>query len=222
MKLFLLLIIPVFCCAQHDSQKYVRLKKLPKPDFEKAVNDSIVKLEPGGLSRFLTTLREEYNTNLKPFNSNLTNKLNGCEWPNEMFILLDLLITEKTDTVILQNILNERKQVWDSGQWSEKFWKVIRVNKIDVNEGPYYSVNEKGEKEYDIKLLLEEKRKSGEIGENPLLEVDYMIVSYPENTFLETLEKLKIRDVSIVPKAKAVGMFGKRGIDGSVKILTKN
>jgi hypothetical protein len=52
------------------------------------------------------------------------------------------------------------------------------------------------------------------------LEVDYVITNYSENTLLETLEKLTIKDIQIIPKQKSVGLFGKRGVDGMIKVLT--
>lgn len=92
---------------------------------------------------------------------------------------------------------------------------------IEVDTLKYYTINEKGEKKYNLKLFIEEKIKQNEIGENPLLEVDYQITNYSENTLLETLEKLNIKDIQIIPKQKSVSLFGKRGVDGMVKVLTK-
>ncbi|WP_276979876.1 hypothetical protein [Flavobacterium filum] len=92
---------------------------------------------------------------------------------------------------------------------------------IEVDTFNHYTINEKGEKKYNVKLFIEEKVKQNEIGENPLLEVDYQITNYSENTLLNTLEKLNIKDIQIIPKQKSVQLFGKRGVDGMVKVLTR-
>lgn len=43
MKLLLFLIIPIVCFSQEDN--YRKLNKLPKGEFQKAVADSIIKLD---------------------------------------------------------------------------------------------------------------------------------------------------------------------------------
>jgi hypothetical protein len=92
---------------------------------------------------------------------------------------------------------------------------------IEVDTLKYYTINEKGEKKYNLKLFIEEKIMQNEIGENPLLEVDYQITNYSENTLLETLEKLEIKDIQIIPKQKSVSLFGKRGVDGVIQVFTR-
>ena len=75
---------------------------------------------------------------------------------------------------------------------------------------------------YDSLLdRIEEKIIQNEIGKNPLLQVNNSITKYSENTLLETLEKLEIKDIQIIPKQKSVSLFGKRGVDGMVKVLTR-
>jgi hypothetical protein len=147
--------------------------------------------------------------------------LNNAEWPNEMYFLTNIIIEQKTEKTIIENILNTKRNIWDKGEWSEKFWKLIRENNFSISENSNYSVNEKGEKEYNLKRFLEGKIKDNEIGQNPILQLNYSITNYSENQLLETLEKLNIKDIQIIPKDKSVGLFGKRGIDGMIKVLTK-
>ncbi len=219
MKLLFFLLIPIFCFSQEDN--YSKLSKLPKAEFEKAITDSIVKLQSGDLWNFLKVLKEDYKRNLKPFNNSFLKKMESTKWPMDMHFLLSFLIEQKTDKVIIENILNRRKEIWDNGQWAEKFWKVIRENKLKITEEPYYSVNEKGQKTYDIKSFLGEKTKSNVIGSNPLLYLNNTIVYYESNQLLETLEKLNIKDITIIPKEKSIGLYGKEGVDGMIKVLTK-
>ena len=219
MRLLLFLFVPIFCFCQENN--YNKLNKLPKAEFEKSVADSIVKLQSGDLWNFLRVLKDDYKKDLKPFNENFIEKMENTNWPMDMHFLLNILIEQKTDKVVVENILNKKKEVWDNGEWSAKFWNVIRKNKLNVLENSSYSVDEKGQKTYNIKAFLEEKLKNGEIGQNPLLYLDYTITEYEQNHLLETLEKMKIKDIQILSKEKAPKIYGKRGADGMIKILTK-
>lgn len=218
MRILLFLLIPIFCFSQEDN--YAKLNKLPKVEFEKAVSDSIVKLESGELWNFLKVLKDEYKKDLKQFNASFIKKMEMTKWPMDIHFLLNFLIQQKTEKVVIETILNNRKDLWDKGQWSEKFWKVIRENKLNITESSTYSINDKGQKTYNIKEFLEEKIKNGEIGPNPLLYLNYKIADYDENQLIETLEKIKIKDISIVPKTESVGLYGKRGLDGMIRVLT--
>jgi hypothetical protein len=219
MRILFFLLLPLFCFSQEDN--YSKLNKLPKVEFEKSVADSIAKLESGDLWNFLKVLKDDYKKDLKPFNSSFIKKMEMTKWPMDMHFLLDFLIQQKTDKVVIETILNNRKEVWDKGQWSEKFWKVIRENKLKIKENSSYSINDKGQKTYNIKSFLEEKIKSGEIGQNPLLYLDYTITDYEPNTLLEILEKMNIKDIQIVSKDEAPKLYGKRGADGMLKVLRK-
>ncbi|WP_396150742.1 hypothetical protein [Flavobacterium sp.] len=92
---------------------------------------------------------------------------------------------------------------------------------IEADSLNHYTINEKGEKKYNVKLFIEEKIMQNEIGENPLLQVNNSITSYSENTLLETLEKLDIKDIQIIPKQKSISLFGKRGVDGVIQVITR-
>lgn len=219
MRILFFLFIPILCFSQEDS--YQKLNKLPKVEFEKAVSDSIVKLQSSDLWNFLNALGVDYKRDLKSFNGIFIKKMEITKWPFDMNFLLDFLIGQKTDKVIIENILNKKKEVWDKGQWSEKFWKVIRENKLNIKENSSYSINENGQKTYDVKAFLEEKIKAGEIGLNPLLYLDYTLADYEPNQLLETLQKMNIKDIRIVSKEEAPKIYGKRGADGMIKILTK-
>lgn len=219
MKLLFLLIIPIFCFSQKEN--YTQLKKLPKAGFERAVNDSITKLDSSELTHFLKTLKEEYKTDLKPFSNSLLNKFEKCKWPMEMNIILDILLDLKMDTLRIEDILNNKKEVWDNGQWGEKFWKTIRENKLKVKEGPYYSVDDKGLKTYNLRLYLEEKVLNNELGANPLLYLNYGLKDYTIHRLYETLLELNIKDISIVPISNSVELYGARGSDGMIKVLTR-
>lgn len=46
---------------------------------------------------------------------------------------------------------------------------------IEVDTLNHYTINEKGEKKYNLKLFIKEKIMENEIGENPLLQVNNFI-----------------------------------------------
>jgi len=219
MRILFFLLLPFFCFSQEDN--YKKLNKLPKEEFEKSVEDSIVKLESGNLWNFLKVLKDDYKKDLKPFNENFIDKMEATKWPMDMHFLLSFLIEQKTEKSILESILNSKKAVWDNGQWSEKFWKIIREHKLNIKEDSNYSINEKGQKTYNVKSFLEEKIKNGEIGPNPLLYLDYTIADYEPNQLFEALEKMNIKDIQIITKEEAPKIYGKRGADGMIKVLRK-
>ncbi|RRJ88432.1 hypothetical protein [Flavobacterium macacae] len=219
MRIFIFLLLPFFCFCQEDN--YDKLYKLPKAEFENSVADSIVKLESGDLWNFLKVLKDDYKKDLKPFNENFIKKIEATRWPMDMHFLLSLLIEQKTEKSIMEDILYSKKAVWDNGQWSEKFWKIIRENKLNIKNDSDYSINEKGQKTYNVKSFLEEKIKNGEIGPNPLLFLDYTIIDYELNQLFEILEKMNIKDIQIITKEEALKIYGKLGADGMIKVLRK-
>ncbi|WP_264522219.1 hypothetical protein [Flavobacterium sp. N1994] len=219
MKLLFLLIVPLVCFSQNDN--YTKLKKLPKIQFEKAVNDSISKLETSDLSLFLTTLKKDHKTDLKPFSTALINRFDNCKWPLEMHSLLEIIVGLKIPAPLIENTLNNKKELWDNGQWAEKFWKIIRENKLKVKEDIYYKVDALGQKTYNIRLLLEDKVVDYEIGANPLLYINETLTDYPQNRLYETLEKLNIKDITILSIPKSVELFDDKGADGMIKVLTR-
>ena len=216
MKILFLLLIPLVAFSQNESID--KMKKLPKVEFEKVIDDSIQKLESLELWNFIKNAKES-KIDLKDFNSTFLKRFETVESAIEMIFLLEILIDQKTEKSIIENTLNNKKEIWDKGTWAEKFWKIIRENDFKIIESNHYTINKKGEKKYNVKLFIEEKIMQNEMGENPLLEVDYVITNYSENTLLETLEKLTIKDIQIIPKQKSVGLFGKRGVDGMIKVL---
>lgn len=218
MKTLFFFLIPLLVFSQNENIE--KMKKLPKAEFEKVFSDSISNLNSLDLWNFIKDAKES-KIELSRFNSTFIKRFENAKWANEMGFLLEILIEQKTENTILEKSLNEKKEIWDNGEWSVKFWRIITENKLKITESDYYVINEKGEKKYNLKLLIEEKIKRNEIGENPLLEVNYSITAFKENELLATLEKLDIKDIQVIPKQKSVSLFGKKGIDGVLKVLTK-
>ncbi|WDO12918.1 hypothetical protein MH928_16545 [Flavobacterium sp. WW92] len=219
MKLIILLIIPIFCFSQNDD--YNKLKMLPKKELEYAINDSIKKLESLDLWNFLKVIKEDTTIDLKSFNNSLIKKLETSKLPHDLHFLTVILLEQNTHKIILQTILNQKKDIWDKGFWAEKFWKIIRKNSFVVDEDKDYKVDAAGEKQYDIELYLKEKIANDQLGLNPILMVNHTIVSYTENQLMKTLNDLNIKDMQATSKDTSVGLYGKRGIDGMISILTR-
>lgn len=175
MKILFLLFIPFFAFSQNESIE--KMKTLPKVEFEKAFNDSIQKLESLELWNFIKNAKES-NIDLNDFNSTFTKRFETAKWPIEMHFLLEILIEQKTEQEIIENTLNNKKEIWNNGEWAEKFWKIIRENQFTINESNHYTINKNGEKKYNLKLFIEEKIIQNEIGKNPLLQVNNSITKY--------------------------------------------
>ena len=218
MKILLFLLIPLLIFSQNESIK--KMKMLPKIEFDKAFNDSIVTLKSLDLWNFILSSKES-GINLNDYNANFIIRLENAKWANEIHFLIKLLIEQNTEKIIIENVLNNKSQIWDKGEWSEKFWLLIRENNFSILKNYYFDINEKGEKKYNIKLFFDEKIKNNEIGVNPLLKLNYSITDYPENQILKILEKLNIKDIQIISKENSILLFGKRGIDGMIQVLTK-
>ncbi|WP_333694509.1 hypothetical protein [Flavobacterium sp.] len=218
MRILFFLLIPLISFSQNESIE--KMKKLPKVEFEKTFNDSIKKLQSLELWNFIKNAKES-NVDLNDFNSTFTKRFETAKWPIEMHFLLEILIEQKTEQEIIEKTLNKKKEIWNNGEWAEKFWKIIRENQFTINESNHYTINEKGKKKYNLKLFIEEKIIQNEIGKNPLLQVNNSLTKYSENTLLETLEKLEIKDIQIIPKQKSVPLFGKKGADGVIQVFTR-
>src|SRR5690606_21354427 len=111
-------------------------------------------------------------------------------------------------------------KIWDTGNWSEKMWNLIKNNNLNVEKPNYYTFENNSSKKYNIPEFVTSKIENEQLGKNPLLMVDWQIVSYEEGKLIETLEKLDIKKIDYTSKNQAVSLYGKRGIDGLLKITT--
>jgi F420-0:gamma-glutamyl ligase-like protein len=94
MKTLFFLLIPLIVFSQNENIE--KMKKLPKAEFEKAFNDSIVSLKSLDLWNFIKSSRES-GIDLNNFNPNFVTRLENAEWPNEMHFLTKILIEQKTE-----------------------------------------------------------------------------------------------------------------------------
>ncbi|WP_264749988.1 hypothetical protein [Chryseobacterium kimseyorum] len=158
---------------------------------------------------------------LRPYNEILLKKLNDAVFPYDIFILSDLLIERENNKTEVEKILSSKIKVWDSGTWSEKFWELIKNHNLSVEKPKYYDFeNSSSSKKYNVSEFIETKINGNEIGKNPLLMVNWNIVSYQNGKLIEALIKLDIKQIDITSKNQSVNLYGKSGIDGLLNVTT--
>ncbi len=157
---------------------------------------------------------------LKPFNNILLEKLNNAVFPYDTFILSEILIEDKNNIPLVENALRSKIKIWDTGNWSEKFWALIKNYNLNIEKPKDYGFEDKYTKKYNIPKFIENKLNNDEIGENPLLIINWNFVNYEKGKLIETLNDLNIKQIDITPKSKSVSLYGSKGIDGLLNILT--
>lgn len=171
------------------------------------------------LGNFVFHLKQS-KIDLFQFNNLLIEKFEEAKYPYEINLLAETLIENEKNRTIIEKTLNSKINIWDTGNWSEKFWTFIKNNNLNITKPNYYELEKESSKKYEISNFLKIKKENNEIGENPLLMVDWNIVSYEEGKLIETLKNLDIKQIDYTSKNKAVSLYGKRGIDGVLNILT--
>lgn len=196
--------------------RYISYKS--QSDFKKVIGKNIEILKGQELIHFIESVKENFK--LKDFEKDLINKSYLVNYPFDLNFLVTQLINLKTDKIIIEDILNNKLNVWDKGNWSEKFWKTIKDSNLKIKNDQSYEVNSTGTKAYNIKDFLKIQKDNNVIGDNPLLLINNNVVSYQENKLTDTLEKLDIKNIEAQAKQKTVNIFGARGVDGVIMVLT--
>lgn len=91
----------------------------------------------------------------------------------------------------------------------------------DVTGTGEYTTDGTGNKQYDIELFIANKLKSGDIGSAPMLSINHEIVNYDNGELLNIIKSLDIENVEVIPSKKSILLFGRKGADGYVHILTR-
>ena len=220
MKSLIFLLLLSSTCFSQDS--YDQLKKLPKEKYQSAITDSIKKLESSDLGNFLYQIQNIDSNSLKPLNAVLVEKIQNSKSALNIHQITSILLQQNYNKQNLEEMLENKKSVWDKGEWSTKFWKLITENHLNIKSDSSYIIDSNGQKKYNVKNYIEDKIAKGEIGKKPLLILNYKPTSYEENQLIEVLNKLNIRDISISKsKADAPSLYGSRGIDGAINVLTR-
>ncbi|MCJ8155177.1 hypothetical protein MKJ01_15525 [Chryseobacterium sp. SSA4.19] len=169
------------------------------------------------LGNFIFHLQES-KIELRPFDQLLINKLKKAQYPYDINILTNLLVDNKENKSNIEWILNSKIKIWDTGNWSEKFWSLINEYNLDIKK-PDYFIIENFSKKYNVSAFIKTKIENNELGNDPLLMVNWNIVNYEEGKLIETLNHLDIKQIDYTPKDKSVSLYGKRGIDGLLHII---
>ena len=196
--------------------KYV--KSISNNDFNNVVSVNIEELEGHELTNFMSVVKSNFG--LKVFDKEIIKKSYSANFPFDLDYLVSQLIDLKIDKTVLEGILTTKKNVWDKGNWSEKFWSLIKQNNLKINQTDSYVLNDEGKKKYDVKTFLQKQKENDLIGNNPLIFLNHNIFKYDENSLVETLEKLDIKDIEVKSKHNTTSLYGARGKDGVLIILT--
>ncbi len=214
MKWFFLLFFPLLVFSQDNS--FNGIKKLPKEKLEIVINDSIQKMKSLDLYNFLLYLEEEKLANLKDYNKQLISKMEASEFPIELHFLTKILIGQKTEKSIIENILDKKRKVWElNSNWSSKFWKLINENNLTISPSPTYSKEQ-------ISEILDNYIKENKLGTNPMLSLNgYDLAEYEKDKLKEFLYELNILYIGFVSKEDCPKKYGYRGRDGMLIVKTK-
>jgi Fe-S cluster biosynthesis and repair protein YggX len=214
MKWTFLLFFPLLVFSQDNS--FNGIKKLPKEKLEIVINDSIQKMVSLDLYNFLLYIEEEKLANLKDYNKQLIAKMDASKWPIDLHFLAIILIEQKTDKSIIENILDNKRDVWElNSNWSSRFWILINENKLSISASPIYSKEQ-------ISEILDNYIKENKLGTNPMLSLNgYDLAEYEKDKLKEFLYGLNILYIGFVSKEDCPKKYGYRGREGMLIVKTK-
>jgi hypothetical protein len=213
----LIIFILLFCLSCKTTYENFN-KKSDKKKLE-FVRENVNEFGGSDLWNFIHQLKKE-NVDLSIYNDIFKEKLQKVEFAYDFYILTNLLSQNSENNTYLTKIINEKIELWDSGNWSDKMWELIVDNNFDISNPNYYTVN-KGIKTYNFQEFLNEKIINNELGENPLLTINYDMVFYKKGTLVEIIDSLNIKQIDYKSISESIKLFGKRGKDGIIDILTK-
>ncbi|MPS65829.1 hypothetical protein [Chryseobacterium sp.] len=214
--LFIFLLTIILSCKTSDS---FGLNKMNKSERNTFISSNLKTQKGVNLGNFIFHLQES-KVDLKPFNQILIDKLKASQYPYDINILTNLLVNNKENKSEIEHILNSKIKIWDTGNWSEKFWYLIQEYNLNIEKPGYYSIGNDSLKKYDVSAFLKAKIETDELGKEPMLMINWNITSYEEGKLIETLDKLNIKQIDYTSKNQAVSLYGKSGIDGFLKVTT--
>lgn len=213
----LAILLLIVCCKNGDSFSLRKMNEKERFDFI----SSKVKTNSGvDLGNVIYHLRES-GVDLNPYNRILMDKLEYAKYPYDINILAGILIENKNNKLEIERILNSKIKIWDTGNWSEKFWSLINKYNLKINKPAEYSLQNNFEKKYNVSEFMKTIISSNDLGENPLLMVNWNIIYYEEGKLIETLNKLDIKQIDYTSRNESVKLYGKRGIDGLLRVMTQ-
>ncbi|MDN3691333.1 hypothetical protein QWZ06_03180 [Chryseobacterium tructae] len=214
--LFAFLLTIILSCKTSDS---FGLNKMNNSERNIFISSNLKTQKGVNLGNFIFHLQES-KVDLTPFNQLLIDKLKASQYPYDINILTNLLVNKKENKSEIEYILNSKIKIWDTENWSEKFWTLIQEYNLNIEKPSYYSIENNSSKKYDVSTFLKTKIETDELGKKPMLMINWNITSYEEGKLIETLDKLDIKQIDYTSKNQAVSLYGKSGIDGLLKVTT--
>ncbi len=197
------------------------IKTVSENDFKVSVQKNIEQLSSHDLLNFLAVIQENFDLNV--FENDLIMKMKKVKYPFDMDFLMRKLIQNEQNHAIIEQILNEKIIIWDTGNWSKKYWEFIDENNLNIDLFPFYSLNENGQKVYDIEKFIAYYESRREIGRFPMISVNHELILYynkKNSSLKEYLETLNIQNIEVKKSEDAIKLYGSRGKDGFLEIMT--
>ena len=154
------------------------------------------------------------------YNETLKTKLKKSKFPYDIYVLSKVIVEKRKNKNFIETELNSKILNWDTGNWGNKFWNLIKTEKLNVEQPNFYEF-ENGIKKYDFEKFLKVKIKDNELGLNPLLFLNDKLKNYENGNLNSILKEYEIIQIDYITKKESVGLFGKRGIDGKISVLTE-
>tara|TARA_R110002111_G_scaffold262310_2_gene337957 strand:- start:13 stop:669 length:657 start_codon:yes stop_codon:yes gene_type:complete len=214
---FLIIFILLFCLSCKTTfENFNEKSDKKKLEF---VRENVNEFGGSDLWNFIYQLKKE-NVDLSIYNEVFKEKLEKVEFAYDFYTLSSLLSQNYENNAYLTKIINEKIELWDSGNWADKMWELIEDNNFAISNPKYYSI-ENGRKIYRFAEFMTDKINTNKLGENPLLTIDYDVVFYDKGKLTQTVDTLKIKQIDYIPISESINLYGNRGKDGMIKILTK-
>jgi hypothetical protein len=218
MKFKVFIIFFLLCCLSCKTtfENFNEKSDRKKLEF---VRENLNEFGGSNLWNFIYQLQKE-NVDLSIYNDLFKEKLETVEFAYDFYVLSDLLSQNSENNAYLTKTINEKIELWDSGNWSEKMWKLIADNDFAISKPNYYSIKQ-GNKIYKFSEFMTDKINNNQLGKNPLLTVDFDVIFYETGKLTQTIDTLRIKQIDYIPISESIKLFGNRGKDGMIKILTK-
>ncbi len=197
-RFFLLssLLILISSCKTND---VFSLKKMNKEERNNFISSNLQSKNGTDLGNFIYHLKQS-KIDLNKYDKLLIEKLESTKFPYDINLLTETLIENPQNKSEIESALNSKIKNWDTGNWSEKMWNLIKNNNLNVEKPNYYTFENNSSKKYNIPEFVTSKIENEQLGKNPLLMVDWQIVSYEEGKLIETLERLDIKQIDYTSK----------------------
>jgi hypothetical protein len=121
------------------------LKKMSKSERNTFISSNLKTQKGVNLGNFIFHLQES-KVDLTPFNQILIDELKTSQYPYDINILTNVLVNNKENKSEIEYILNSKIKIWNTENWSEKFWTLIQEYNLNIKKSSYYSIENNSSK----------------------------------------------------------------------------